>query len=77
MSKKKTKKSSPKKLPIIIAAVVGIIAIILLVIFVVAPAIKNRIGNGGPVKPSSYEMVPSPSEAGEDTEYVIFAWSIY
>lgn len=72
MSKKKAVKSSPKKLPIIIAAIVGIVAIILLAVFVIAPAVKNKIGNGGPVRPSTYEMVPSPSQAGEDTEYVIY-----
>lgn len=66
------KKSSSKKLPVIIAAVAGLAAIILLVIFVIAPAIKNKIGNGGPVKPTSYEIEPSPSQAGEDTEYVIY-----
>ena len=72
MSKKKAKKSSSKKLPVIIASVAGAAAIILLVIFVIAPAIKNRIGNGGPVKPTSYEIEPSPSQAGEDAEYVIY-----
>lgn len=72
MSKKKAKKSSSKKLPVIIASVAGAAALILLVIFVIAPAIKNKIGNGGPVKPTSYEIEPSPSQAGEDTEYVIY-----
>lgn len=72
MSKKNAKKSSPKKLPIIIAAVAGVAAIILLVIFVIAPAIKNKIGNGGPVKPSTYELEASPAQDGDHYEYVLY-----
>ncbi len=74
MSKKKTEttKKSNKKLPIIIAAVAGLAAIILLVIFVIAPAIKSKIDNGGPVKPTSYEMQSSPAQDGDTFEYVIY-----
>ncbi|MBO5859933.1 MAG: hypothetical protein J6R20_09190 [Clostridia bacterium] len=72
MSKKKTKKKSSKKLPIIIASVAGAVAVILLVVFVIAPAIKSKIDNGGPVKPTSYEMIASPAQEGDTFEYVIY-----
>lgn len=72
MSKKNAKKSSPKKLPIIIAAVAGVAAIILLVIFVIAPWVKGKFGDNGPVKPSTYELETSPAQDGDHYEYVLY-----
>ncbi len=72
MSKKKSKKSSSKKLPVIIASCAGAVALILLVIFVIAPAIKEKIGNGGPVKPTTYEMESVSAQEGDSYEYVSY-----